>query len=198
MSNLVLYRAGICTTLAADERLTGVQIYSHPGGFDLAEIKAYAKKTPAILVSIQKVDAENKGGEAWGSVAVSLVVFTMDRANSPRDVRALQIVEALMNILRRSPNQYWGLSDTFGLKSPTDAHAENLYSRKLDDEGVALWGVVFHQDIEMTFVPVGDDFESLAVKWDLAPRSNDAPIGTPADPQPTGAVIDAQDLLDLT
>lgn len=198
MSNLVTYRSAICTTLAADSRLTGVQIYSHGGDFDLAEIRAYAKKTPAILVSLQKVQSANKGGEAWATVAVSLVVFTMDRAGLPRDARALDIVEALMNILRRSPNQYWGLGDSLGLSAVHDAQAQNLYSRKLDDEGAALWGVVMHQDVEMTYVPVGDGFDALAANWDLAPRSNDAPIGTPADPQPADAVIDAQDLIALT
>lgn len=197
-SNLITYRAAIASTLAADSRLSGVNIYTHGGLFDLSEINAYARKAPAVVISLAKIEAENLGGQAFGNIAVSLVVFTADRGGVTRDVRAIQIVEALMNILRRTPNQTWGLGGTFALRVPSDVTAQNLYNRKADNEGVGIWALVFHQLIEMSTggIESGDDFLTFGAKWDLSPRSGDAPLGSPTDPQPDDAVIDAEDLVD--
>jgi len=107
-------------------------------------------------------------------------------------------VEALMNILRRTPNQTWGLGSSFTIRVPSDVTAQNMYNRKADNEGVGIWALVFHQLIEMSTggIESDDDFLTFGAKYDLAPRSNDAPIGTPTDPQPDDAVIDAEDLVD--
>lgn len=196
MSNLILYRTAIAETLAADSRLSGVNIFTHGGNFDLLELKAYASKLPAVAISLTRVETSSVGGEAWGACTVALVVMSNDRVGIKRDVRSVQIVEALLNILRRHPNQRWGLT-SFDIGQVTDAMADNLYSAKLDKEGVSFWGVVFHQSIHLSAVAVTNELETIAVKYDLYPRDNDAPIGTPTDPQPDDAVIDAEDIIDV-
>jgi hypothetical protein len=196
MSSLIALRTAIKNTLAADDRLDGVNISTHGGDFDLQELKAYAKRAPAIVVAIVKAQGENQGGLAYATATVFLGVLTIDRAGSPRDQKALQIVEALLNILQRSPNQYWGITD-FDVSQPDGVQAENMYSRKLDEEGTAMWGVVFHQSVHLTYTEIADDFDILGVKYDLYPRDNDAPIGTPEDPQPDDAAIDAEDEINL-
>ena len=197
MSTLLLYRSAIASTLAADSRLSGVNVYTHGGAFDLLELKEYANKLPAIALSITRAEPVSVGGEAFAGVSVSLVAMAKDQPGLRRDARVLQIVEAVINILRRHPNQRWGIT-AFEIGQVSDIVAENLYTRKLDAEGVAFWGVVFHQLVQMNAVQVTDDLGAIAIKYDLYPRDNDAPIGTPSDPQPDGAVIDAEDFVDLS
>lgn len=196
-SNLVALRTAIVTTLAADSRLQGVNIYPHGGDFDLAELKAYGKKSAAVFVAIMHAESAQLGGIPRACASVAMVVLTKDQPTSRRDIAALNVVEALLNILTRAPNQRWGLDASFGLSNVSDVRSDNFYSRKLDNEGVALWGVAFKQTIGLAYTDSSEAFNTLAANWDLYPRDNDAPIGVPGDEQPDDAVIDAQDLIEL-
>lgn len=197
-SSLLTLRTAILTTLAADARMTGVHMSAHGGDFDLEELRRYAKITPAAILAFTQVHAEKEGGLPMAEVQATLTIMTSDRGGSPRDVKALSIVDAVIQILVRHPNQYWGLTE--GIGAPQDVKAANSYSRKLDNEGVAIWHVVWRQAIELQPLLVDEtqgDFLLLHANWDLYPRDNDAPIGTPADPQPVDAVIDAETEVDL-
>lgn len=188
MTALLNFRTAIVQTLSSSPRLEGVNVYTHGSNFDFHELKEYAKKAPAVFVAIERLMVEQQGGLPVAFVGVTAVVLAKDAAGIKRDAKALIIVQALLNELARFPNQFWGLSF---VSVPQRVGAENLYSRRLDDEGVALWAVAWSQDVQLDDLPAGDgldDFALLSAKWDLAPRDNDAPLGE---------VTEAEDLIDV-
>lgn len=196
---LLTLRSAILTTLAADPRMAGTNLYSHGGDFDFNELLAYGRKTPAAILSIMQARAHLEGGLPTCNVGCRLALIAKDTPGVKRDVKVLRMVDAVLNILVRFPNQRWGLEDE--VQNPQDVDSMNLYNKKFDPEGIAIWGVSWRQAIELkpTDEALEEElpFETFAAKWDLYPRANDAPIGTPADPQPDDAVIDAEDSVDV-
>lgn len=188
MSSLSEFRSAIKTTLEADARLAGVKVYEHGGDFDRHELKRYATQTPAIVVSLMKIDAQAaEGGLPLCHVWVSAMVLAADKASIRKDVGAMRVVDLLLNVVCRWPRQFWGLTD---VKAPEDCKALNCYTKDIDAEGVAIWAVTWVQKIELTpSALVEDGLETLDVQWDIAPRDNDADLGE---------VIDAEDQIDLT
>lgn len=187
MSTLAEFRAAIKTTLEADARVAGVKIYEHGGDFDRHELKRYAVQLPAVVISLMRVDVETQADVPIAHVMVSAMVLTQDKSAERKDLASMRVVGELLNILCRGPRQRWGLTDT---GTPTDAKALNCYTKEINAEGVAIWAVTWVQKFELTpSALVEDGFDTLDVKYDLAPRDNDAVLGD---------VIDAEDEIDLT
>lgn len=193
-SSLITFRNSVLTTLDADTRLNGVHIYAHGGDFNLAELRDWARQLPAVVVAVTHVDMEIEAGLPIAHVLCAAMVVTNDKPGVPRDQKALTLVDALSQILCRFPNQDWGLVN---VGAPYDVKAVNVYSQKIQADGVAMWAVAWRQQVELEpFTALADDLVSFSSKWDLSPRDNDAPIGTPADPQPLAAALEAEDLVD--
>lgn len=199
MSQLVDLRTAIATTLAADPRMTGVNIYVHGGDFDFHELIAYGRKPPAAILSIMQAKPTLEGGLPVCHVGCRLVLIAKTVPGVQRDVVVLRMVDSVLQILIRFPNQHWGREDE--IQSPQDVDSMNLYDKKFDPEGIAIWGVSWRQAIELKPTDEALDaevpFDTFHANWDLAPRDSDAPIGTPEDPQPDDAVIDAEDQVDI-
>ena len=191
MSTLTEFRAGIANTLRADPRLAGVTVFEHGGDYDLHEVKRYASRTPAVIVSLVRVECEaDHGGIPLADILVCCMVLTIDKAGRAKDVASMDVSHALLNILCRHPLSDWGLND---LGPPNDVKAANCYDKNIDAEGISLWSVSWCQDVELSAFapldPVTSGLDSMHAIYDIAPRDNDAPLNE---------VPDAEDEIDLT
>ena len=118
---------------------------THPGRFDLAELKRVAIKTPAILVACLGVPGLAEAGTEEKDVELVMAAFvlTKDQKGLSRDISALNLVEAL---LVHIPLQQWGMT---GLGPAGAVAAENLYGGDIDKTGVAMWAVSWRHKIRI-------------------------------------------------
>lgn len=142
----------------------------HPGRFSLAELKATAAKTPAVRVAclgISEIRPVAAGVEAVTQWAAFII--TGDRPQLPRDSGALTLIAALMPFI---PLNCWGLDDE--VDSARQVRADNLFSREIDANGVALWAVSWRHEVTLGEVDPEalDDFMRLHGALEIA---EDAP-----------------------
>ena len=181
----------IANTLDADTRLAAVEVSIHGGGFTFDELKKYAKRSPAAIVALLKIDAEYTAGATAAYCHFVVVLVTEDRPASEKRDQAIDYSDLLLRIINRSGNR-WGLS-TQNVGAPLDITARNLYARPLDDQGVAMWAIAWSQQIDLTEeTDLAVPLQRINAKWDLSPRDNDAPF-IPA----TGSAQDAENQIEL-
>jgi hypothetical protein len=190
VSTLTEFRAAVAASLRADPRLAGVTVFEHGGDYDLHEVKRYASRTPAVIVSLVRAECEtDHGGIPLADILTCCMVLTSDKKGLHKDISSMDVSHALLNILCRHPLPDWGLDD---LGPPNDVRALNCYNKDIDAEGISLWAVSWCQDVELSpFAPLvspTDDLNAIHVTYDIAPRDNDAPLGE---------VPDAEDEIDL-
>lgn len=178
-------RSAIQSTLSADSRISACSKYLHGGDIDLDELKVYARNTPAVILALAGMKGLFQGGERASECMWALFVACEDKGDGAGGVygkieQTHDYVDAILRILLTF-GQRWGLSEE-GVGPVQDVVARNLYSRKLDDRGVSLWGVSWKQQIDLA------DDTNLAVPltkivgdWDLYPRDNDADLGDVID-----------------
>ena len=141
------------------------EVKGHGGRFSLKEIKAIAAKSPSVRVAclgISKIEDSSMGVAAdvmWGAF-----VICGDQRQTPRDSVALGLVAGLAAIV---PNATWGMDDN--IDGAGQVRGDNLFSRELDNAGVALWAVTWRHtvDIDQTVVGSLDDFLRAIVDYDL-------------------------------
>ncbi len=107
---------------------------SHPGRFDVEEVKRLLQKTPSIHTALMRV--KNVSGDDGDEQTVELVTWILHRATN-KDRLAddiLRLLAALVPALREI-NAPWSIG---GAK---EVEATNLYSGSLDKINVALWAV---------------------------------------------------------
>lgn len=138
------------------------------GKFGKDDVKRYAMKSPAVLVSclgLVEAKADGCGSVdavfAWGSF-----IITTDKQGLLRDVGALAILTAITG---RIPDNKWGLAD---VGYPEQVRGENLYSGEIDKVGVALWGVTWRQSMTLGGLDETtlDIFAQFHADWDIAPK----------------------------
>ncbi|MFD2177749.1 phage protein Gp37 [Veronia pacifica] len=146
MRLLALRHAIITNIKEALPELSAVD--AHPGRFNLDELRRIATKLPAVRVAIMAVSkaAPVQTGERQLTVKLAAFVMTSDRRKLPKDESALAIVEALLALV---PGHHWGMGKLSGASTPK---AENLFSGKVDKQGVAMWAISWEQ-----VITVGDD-----------------------------------------
>lgn len=117
----------------------------HPGKFDADEIKRQAVRTPAIFVSCLGVaDLSDPGTEqSDATLILAAFILTASVPGLTRDDAARNMAEAL---LIQVPRARWGLTGAGQAKS---VRADNLYSGEIATKGVALWAVVWRQQVRM-------------------------------------------------
>lgn len=114
---------------------------SHPGRFDIKEIQNFATQTPAVRVAflgIESIDLVN-GGERDVTTQMAMFVWTREAPGLPRDVSALNIINALAELV---PENRWDIDCTF---DPTGIRAQNLYSGEVAKKGLMVWALSWHQ-----------------------------------------------------
>jgi hypothetical protein len=126
--------------------LPGAHVAAHGGTFTEDELRRYAVRSPALLVSVSDVgNLSFLGSTALGEVTIGIaLVCGPGKKGQTAEGAALA---ALPLVLRTVTGNRWGLSGIDG--PPKYLRAQNLYSAPLDAGGVALWGVSFRQDVEL-------------------------------------------------
>lgn len=116
-------------------------VETHRGRFDsVAEIKRYAMRAPAVLVTCTGFESPaQSGGELRLKAGFAWFVITRDAPNNPRDDQSLVLSHALADLIVEAD---WGLDYAL---APGPVRADNLYSGSIDQQGVGLWGLRFSQ-----------------------------------------------------
>ncbi|USH01068.1 DUF1834 family protein [Grimontia kaedaensis] len=141
---LTALRQAIITTIRAKlPALAAVD--SHPGRFNLDELRRIVTRLPAVRVALMAVPdtGEVQTGERDITVRLAAFVMTGDKRRLPKDEAALAIVEALLDMV---PTQRWGMTALTGAEKVS---AENLFSGSVDKQGVALWAVTWSQTLRI-------------------------------------------------
>ena len=145
MNDLAALRAAVVASLQASLG-AAVDVDSHGGTFDLAEVERFATKAPAVRVAIVGAGRASRWSDGrWKIPACfTAVIITRDAAPGgakiPRDVAALLLASAVE--LAVASNRF-GLEGVF---QPTDVEARSEYSGPVDTLGVALWQVTWTSD----------------------------------------------------
>lgn len=153
----------------------GVTISTHGGTFDPEQLGRYSKTAPAAVLSLLSYETDCTEGYLRCVARWGIVVFAQDRGASPKDVNVVAISEAVTVAL---------LTDFVGLdveRKPQQVSARNFFGVTIDKPGVAMWGIEFGSEFQLTVAEQGVDDQldltSVRSVWDIAPRDNDAPVG---------------------
>ncbi len=190
--NLYNLETAVYNGLVSDARLAGLKISTHGGEFNFEELKQYAKQTPHAVLSMLRVNHSNQAGTVMAEVLFVITVLTEDKPKpETRDKQVIDWVDALLRVIGMN-GQRWGF-DAF-TTAPKDIAARNLFSRKIDAQNIAMWGIAWKQQVQLVDTADGPGVPLLRIHadWDLAPRDNDAPL-IPAD----GSERDAETLINF-
>lgn len=157
--DLLAYHRGLVTGFQAVMPVRKFKVQTHPGRFDLGELKQYAVDAPCMLVAL--LDWPLSGnGQASGEMQVAAYLLT----KSAREGKHSEINLALSSIAVER-------LACVGLNHVrcTQIRWANLYTGALDQEGVSLSAISFRQ--QLTVDPPNPDtalasFRELAITWD--------------------------------
>jgi hypothetical protein len=160
--------------------LPGAQVAPHGGTFDEAELKRYAVRSPALLVSVSDASFlrfEGRVAVAEAGVGVALITGPGKKGQAA-EAAALAFVPLILDTIR---GNRWGLA---GVESKPDRiAARNLYSAGVDAGNIALWGISFRQSVALAaglHPPEGEDSldDFLTVRLTQADAQNQETILT--------------------
>ncbi|WP_246480016.1 hypothetical protein [Kaustia mangrovi] len=117
----------------------------HGGRFDVAELKRFAVKAPAIRVAALGIRAVSQvdTGEQDARLRIGAFIATKDRPERTRDDAALAYVQ---RVIETAQLGRWG---QLKVHPARDLTAESLYSGEVQTTGIALWGVVWTQTVRI-------------------------------------------------
>lgn len=120
----------------------------HAGRFDLAELKSFATRAPAVRVALLGLGREAEGGGPTWEYEARLAAFVVvtDRPGLPRHEAAIAITQRLVTLIGAAR---WGQP----VGQAKGVAADNLYSSGLREQGVALWGVTWIQSVQLYPTP---------------------------------------------
>lgn len=180
--NLLELRAGIATTLSNASALVDVNIYTHEGEFKIEDLRRYARKTPAVIVSVAGFDGTQDPivSRAGARASCVLVIFTENRPQDPKGDGALTLATKVYRELVKG--QFFGLETN---SVPKNVKGRNYFSTGLDKLGATLWAITFDMDVDLYDDSESfDDLELIYTEYDLGPEPDD--------------VIEAVDQIDTT
>jgi hypothetical protein len=206
--SFVQFREAVTAALKA--AIPNVDIATHGGTFDDAELARFATKAPAIRVAITGVGKHEQFGDGrivfpvnFAAVAVAKDAIA-DGKKIERDLAGLGLAQAIE--LTVFGNRF-GLE---GVSRPSDLHGRNEYSGPLDKTGISLWQVTWTSNL-LLGDQVSDAIAALSELWfngvalssgdeiltSFAPAApiGDLPVQFPPDPEQRGNPP-AADLLD--
>lgn len=166
-SRIYLYIQAVADTLR--ERLPqSVTVHMHGGVFDLPELRKYAVKLPAIVVSpIEGGSVKRAGPTARAELVMGLYAIGR-HAPTPVGTGDEQCIRICETVLQFLPTVTFGATP-YGT-APADIRMENLYAGDLDKLGVRLWGITWKTAIDLD-VPDSctalDDFLRLHADYDI-------------------------------
>ncbi len=194
MSALVLVRDDMIGQMKANPRLAGINISYHGGEFDLAALENYSKQAPALVIALLGFDvAAEEGVQAdatWGMVAL-----TKRTVEDPADFMAgeqwTSVIALADKGARAVKDAFLGCDAPVTVSAPKNFKATNQYDLKIDDTGIAMWGMTWDQRIELQDTAAELNLKPLitiGVKYDLRPP------GQPGEE--VGDVVEAEDIVD--
>lgn len=165
------------------QQLLTVDLYG--GEFNAGEIDHKGFSCPAVLLAVLGWQPDPERGRNARRVRLAAFVVTKHVRREQRMLEASTLAEAVSLVLRRWKPDLAELGTAYALDETPGA--ENMYSRKVDEKGLALWLVSWDQ----TFVPapgtaVGDLYDLLRVEIDDTTRQGTVPATAPS---PTGLVV---------
>lgn len=157
--DLLQYHDGLVSGFQSLLPAKKLKVQTHPGRFDLGELKLYAVDAPCMLIALLDLPLLGNG-QASGEIQVAAYVLT----KSSRDGKHGQINLALSGIALH-------LLATVGLNDVrcTQIRWANLYTGGLDLEGVSLSAISFRQHVTLNAPDPGTalaNFRELAITWD--------------------------------
>jgi hypothetical protein len=156
------FRAAVADALKA--AIPNVDIATHGGTFDDAELARFATKAPAIRVAIAGVGKHEQFGDGRivfpvNFAAVAVAKDSMSEGKKiERDLAGLGLAQAI---------ELTVFGNRFGLEGvgrPSDLHGRNEYSGKLDQTGISLWQVTWTSNL-LLGDQVSDAIAALSELW---------------------------------
>ena len=163
--NLLELREGIAAKL--DTELTGVFVATHEGEFRIDDVRRYAQRTPAVIVSLGGFDGNQNQivSKSGALVSCMLVIFTENRPANLKDKGSLSLVTQVYRLLTNK--QFWAMDD---LSAPRNIKGKNYYSTGLDKLGVSLWSIGFDTEVDLYDDSESfDDLNLIYAEYDLGP-----------------------------
>lgn len=153
--SILAFRESIKTTVEGTLK-TLAKVYTHGGRFDLDELKRWAVQAPCVVIAPLGIRAAYiEGGQSVADVQWGIFTVTRDLKTTTRDAAALTLVEGVLSLVKS--DQRWGSDDAHAVE---DVRGENLFTGKLDAQGIAIWGISWKQGIDINVFDVNalDDF----------------------------------------
>lgn len=143
---------------------------AHGGRFGLQDLKHYAKRAPAIVVTnLGGTNTRREGGTKVSDRQWAAFVITKGTSQERRDAQALVLVQELLKLLPDQSGR-WGDDNAH---IPENIDDDNLFSVELDKQGIALWAVTWTQGYDIEPSTSGlDDFVTLYGTWDMAEQDD--------------------------
>ncbi len=143
------------------------EVKPHGGRFSLEELKAASVRSPSVRVAclgFQDISASDGGATVnavWGAF---IIAGDQAEPRLSRDSAALAIAGALSLLI---PDNCWGKEEA--VDGAKNVKAENLFSREIEKNGIALWAVTWRQDVDLAAEDLSglDDFLRCHVDWDI-------------------------------
>jgi phage gp37-like protein len=140
------------------------EVKAHGGRFSLEELKAIAARSPSVRVACLGVARILPGAACVTAETVwGVFVIAGAAAQQSRDAAALALVAAIAPLV---PLSTWGLETQ--VNGAEEVRGDNLFSRDIDRQGVAMWAITFRHTVDLNPVDVAtlDDFLLLHVDYD--------------------------------
>lgn len=187
MTILVELRSAIIEAIAEalPEQLREVK--AHGGRFSLEELAAISARSPSVRVACLGADRIEWDARCvtarttWAAFIITGDRTAAGQAPVARDAAALALTAAIAALV---PLFCFGLDNT--VDSAREVRADNLFSRALDQRGVALWAVTWRHTVDLNPVDIStlDDFLRAHAGWDIdADGTADAHDIVEYDPQ---------------
>lgn len=160
--DLVAFRASLVAAFQALFPTNTLKVDSHPGRFELGELKRYSGSAPCLLVAVLNWPLDGLS-LASGPVEVAAYLVTKSKREGKHDELNLSIASVLLRHLAASG---------IGGRAATQTRWGNLYTGALGDEGISLSGISFRQHLMLDLPGNADttlgSFKTLFATWDIA------------------------------
>ena len=161
MSLLALREHWVLRLRDAIDKLT---VEPQAGRFNLAELKRFSLRKPAVLVAVLNVPNLEDDNRAEAIAQMAAYIVTSTDRKFTADERALVLAQTILRELSQ-------FSDT-ELDTPTRASWQNLYSDDVGSEGVHLSVVTWRQKVDLVDTADAPDlaaFLTFHADFDLGP-----------------------------
>jgi hypothetical protein len=129
-----------------------VNVYTHGGRLDVAELQRYALKAPCVVVTLLGVPGTTlEGGEPVATLEFGAFIVANDRPGVRRDALAISMLQQTLGVVR--PDERWG--DDEHVHIAEQIRAGNLFGGTTDQKGVAIWVVTWRQGYDINALDTG-------------------------------------------